>query len=702
MGKVVLVAMWLEFVVVTLVLCAMLLIPGYFTARSFGLPRAWAVCLAPIVGIALVCIVGQLFAFAHVAATPAFVLAPLVILPVIAFIATRRRVGAVPLPAMAWWLPVASLVMGIALGAYLFTHQLPQPDSLFQAYDVTQHLGLIQSFADAGRYSSLGASSYLSSADQLIDPAPNAGFYPAAWHALCALAVSLTGASGPLVINASLFVFCFMVYPLAMLAFLQSVFSRHKRAIWVGCLTCLAFVAFPWALLTFGPVYPNIAGFATTPAVMALFMVILGEKHSRAQRIRLAALLLVTLVGQALLHPNTLFTCAVILAPYCTYRLWLACKVRKLGNGRSLLACLVFVAACAVVWYLCFKLPFMQDTVSHVWPPYAGRLQEIVNILTQTYTMRFFYEIAAQIALGMLVVIGFVRALHDSSLRWLAVSYLLACFICLESAVRSDAFKQLVAGFWYTDPMRLAAMAVLAATPLAALGLAWVYEGVLSLARSYNGKRQKQTHARKIAAVVACAFLALNFMPSFSLPGMHAQLTAEQLEQSKGKDWVPPDTIHTAFGDYREIFQLTYTANYPLSEQERSFLDRAKSIVPQGDLVINDPMDGSFLAYSVDGIRVYYRNFVGFGGEGETAQSKIIRTHLNELASNAEVLEAVHAIGARYAMVLSQAGSDSSFINLRGDYNPAEFAGISSITNDTPGFTCVLQQGDMRLYKIDG
>lgn len=701
MGKAVAI-MWLEFTAITLVLCSLLLVPGYFTARAFGVPRTWSVCLAPILSLSLLCVVGQIYAFAHIIATPLLMVAPIVIVPVIAYVFARKHARPIPLTPMAWLLPAAFVALGSALGIYLFLFQLPQPDSLFQAYDVTQHLSLIQSFSDAGRFSSLGVSAYLSPADQLINPAPNAGFYPAAWHVLCALAVSLTGASVPVVINASMFVFSCVVYPLSILAFLCAIFPNQKHVVRFGCVVAVAFVAFPWALLVFGPVYPNLAGFATTPVIMALFISVLNTKNTAAQRICLSILLLISLIGQALLHPNTLFTCAVILVPYCTYHLWLFCKSKGLNNGRSLLASFAFVVGCAAIWYLCFKLPFLQDTVNHVWPPFTGRWQEIVNILTQTYTMGFFYEIAAQIVLGVLVVIGIIRALHEPSLRWLTVSYLLVCLICLESTTQSGALKQLVAGFWYTDPMRLAAMAVITATPFAALGLSWVYETTLSLTEAYNNKQRKQTHAPKIATAVICVFLALNFMPAFNLPGIHMQLTPEQQEQSKNPDWVPPTNMHTTFGDYRDIFKMTYTYGFPLSEQERLFLNEVKDIVPEDSVIINDPMDGSFLAYGVTDLRVYYRNFVGIDCDAETEQSKAIRSHLSEYTSNPNVQEAVRTLEAQYAIVLSNVGSDSSFINLRGDYNPSQFSGISSITPDTPGFTCIHQREDMRLYKIDG
>ena len=119
------------------------------------------------------------------------------------------------------------------------------------------------------------------------------------------------------------------------------------------------------------------------------------------------------------------------------------------------------------------------------------------------------------------------------------------------------------------------------------------------------------------------------------------------------------------------------------------------------ELVINNPMDGSFLTYGTNGIRLYYRNFVGFGGANETSESRIIRERLNEYATNPEVRAAVEAIDARYVLQLRDGGYDAGFINLRGDYNETQFIGITSITEDTPGFTCVYDIGILKLYEID-
>ena len=110
---------------------------------------------------------------------------------------------------------------------------------------------------------------------------------------------------------------------------------------------------------------------------------------------------------------------------------------------------------------------------------------------------------------------------------------------------------------------------------------------------------------------------------------------------------------------------------------------------------------GSFLAYGYNGLRVYNRNFTGYDGGHETAESETIRTGLCNIATDGQVRSAVDAIGARYVIVMRQTGSEWSLINQRGDYKPELFSGISSIGPDTPGFTRVYRYGTMSLYRID-
>lgn len=697
--------MWLEFALVSLVLAGLLQVPGFFLVRALGIRGLWQLLFAPIVSLSLIAVAGQVLALLHVPSSPLVLLVIVILIPALCTLALHRNVDTVSLPSLSWAAVIVSALVGMALGYNLFLSRLDSLDALFQAYDVTQHLNLIRAMADSGTFSSINVSPYLASADQAIAPISTAGFYPAAWHVLCALAVQITGCSVPLVINASMFTICFIAYPLCALSLVAVLLDNSKSMQLCGALTSLAFVAFPWNLLTFGPIYANIAGFALMPSVMALFILLLSDGLSIASRLKMSAVLFLSAIGLALCHPNTIFTCIVFLAPYCISRIFTTCKKANVALVKSLLLCTAFTLICMAFWLVCYKLPVFKDTVSHVWPAYTRVFQVLINVLTLCYNFGFNYETGAQILLGALVLIGIIRALHMNEKRWLTVSYALICFILLVSATRDDELKQILAGFWYTDPMRLAAIAAIAAVPFAALGGNWVFKNTLRLIKAYNVQTSTNQNPIIVGATLGALFLLINFMPEFNFPGLHHEYSEEEMKQYSNiqfRDW--PKSVHTTYGDYRRVIEDTYAYTQPLDAGEKYFLNMLDSEAGNSlnnALIINNPMDGSFLAYGTNGLRVYYRNFVGYGGANETKESRIIREHLCEYATNPEVKAAVDAIDARYVLQLRDGITEAGFINLREDYNETLFSGISSITDETPGFTCIYDVGVLKIYQID-
>ena len=694
--------MWLQFILVALLQVAMLLVPGYLALRALGLPRMWSLCCGALVGLALVAGFAQALTLAGLPATPVPVLALAAGAPAVALALVRRRGAAeIELPRIWPVAAVASLALGAALGLNLYVERLGSPDALFQAYDVTQHLGVIRSMADSARLTSLGVSPYLGAADAAVAPVSLAGFYPAAWHSLCALSVMATGASVVVAINASMLVLPCLALPLAFSALLAALFPGSRRAQGCGALVCLAFAAFPWNLLAFGPVWPNVAGFSLMPAAMALFVCALGDAPSPSGRARLFGAVVVGAAGLALCHPNTIFTCVLLLSPYVVHRILDACAARGVAPARRALAGAGFALVVVAFWVVCFHLPFLQSTVTHVWQPFARAWQQVVNTLTLSYTYGFNVEIAAQGVLAALVAAGAVSALFSPGRRWLVASYALACGVLFASATLTGELKQLVAGFWYTDPMRLAANCAIAGVPLAALGLSWAYGMARRLVDAYNAPLGRAGHPRLVAGVTGAAFLLANFMPSFNLPGQHyrpdEQEKAEYAQVAEPRDW--PRNLHTAFGDYRELAREVYSYDQPLDGAERSFAGRVAELVGDDELIVNNPMDGSFLTYGTDGLRLYYRNFIGF--ETETDESRTLRLHLSEYATSPEVRAAVEAVDARYVLQMNGDESEASFINMRGNYDAAMVEGITSITPETEGFELVAREGDLALYRIE-
>lgn len=695
--------MWSEFYLAVACTGLVLLAPGYLAMRTIGADRAMSACCSPVVSLSLVAALGQLYAILGISGGAVAVLAPLVILAAAGFALSKvKKFPELSLPDVSPLALLLALLLGAALGYNLFISRLGAPDAVFQAYDVTWHLDLIQAMSESGKFSSLGASPYLTAADAAIAPGDYSMFYPAAWHVLCAIVKSLTGVSTTIAINASMFVLPCLAFPLGVVAFVSAVFPGSRKHQVVAGVLSLAFVAFPWNLIAFGPVYANVAGFALLPAVWALFVHLLSDDASISDRARTAAAILVCCIGLALCHPNTIFTCVVMLAPFCVSRIAKTMKQRGVAAIPRFAACAAFVLLCLGFWGLCYKLPLFHETVSHVWPPYSRLFQQVVNILTLSYTFGFNVEIAAQLVLAVIVIAGAVRLSHTEGRRWCVVSYALFCFILLVSTTQSNELKQFLAGFWYTDSMRLASVAAMAALPLAVEGFTWVL-GIACEAGAFLARREsRRPRPRLMVAVITAVFLVVNFMPEFSLPGIHRDYTSEELQQMSGKEWRDwPKSIHTTFGDYRKASKDVYSYQAPLDTTEKVFLRKCSAMVEEGALVVNDPMDGSFLGYGMDGLRMYYRNFTLLGTENESEESRAIRTRLTDYATDAEVRAAVEAVDAKYVIQLRHTGDDASFINLRGDYRPDLTSGINSITDETPGFTCVYRVGPMALYRID-
>lgn len=691
-----------QFALVVVFLLALVEAPGYLLFRAFNFNRLWSACAAPLAGLSVLAVVGQVLSLLKLGSS--VLLAVGASLAIALFLFALGKIWGfkrIELPTPGAPVVLLSLVLGVVLGYYLIYSRLDSLDAMFQSYDTTWHLNLIQAMVDSSNYSSINVGPYMSAADAAIMPINYNGFYPAAWHVLCAMAVQLTGASVTLAVNASMYLFPCIVFPVVMDLALAAFFPHSRPAQYAGALCGVSFVTFPWYLTIYGPVYANVAGFALMPVAMALFVALVLH---RGAKVRLLLALLFSSVGLALCHPNVLFTCVLLLSPFCVSSIWNS----RLLQGRPwplrFAASAAFALFVCAFWMFMYKLPLMQATVSHVWDPYIRYFQGFANVVTSAYTFGFIHEVPAQLILAVLVAIGFFHALRTPKQRWMAVSYVIAAVILVECGVREDEVKQILGGFWYTDPMRLATVLTFASFPLATLGMARVWRLLAALWEKLGSAEGVKVNRLVFAGVLCAAYVLVTFMPNFSLSGLHYQYNETEKLASKNledRDW--PRSVHTTYGDFRAVVNYTYAYPYPLTEVERDFSKKVTDLFVDDPnaLVINNPMDGSFFLYGLDDLRVYYRNFSGVDSSSETAQSQIIRTRLSSYATDPEVQEAVKSVGAEYVLVLKAGDDQCGFINYRGDYSDAAFAGITSITKDTPGFTRLYYRGDMALYSID-
>lgn len=746
-------------------LVAALLVPGCLLVSALGASRLVSVLCAPVVAVGLYVALGM-----ALAAVGAFATGPVLVGCAMAVSAAlygaarlarrrsaRRSFRAVALPCEEtpgqivgrgeagavcrrgdWAVLALYLVLGIAVTAFMTAFCLASPESIVQEYDNVHHLGVAQAFLQSGVWSPFAANLYSTPDAAAVNPLPLGGFYPTAWSMLAALVASLTGCSVPLAANALNCTIAGVIYPISMFFLMRTLFPARLDVVAAGAVVMLASTQFPWALMIFGPLYPNMLAYALMSAVAAGFVCWLGpvrvfakaSPSDEASRPRDASgfllgrpaacgrwflLMLVGVIVLVFAQPNAVFSVGVYLVPFIVAKAYGHGRrragdrlppsadgsraARRCGRLWAIAACLLIAGA----WVAVFSVPLIQSVASFAWPA----TKTLAQALREVGLLMFRFS-SLNVLLVLFFWTGFVWTFRHRRWLWLACSFgLLAALYGVAQTVDGPV-KALLTGFWYTDSLRLAAAAAIFAVPLAALGLAVVAKAVgrwmgqwgqVFLSRLGRDKGDKgdcpHCHAF-VGAALGAIFLFASFGPSVPVSlGPLSHLGPDD-------EWFHPSTGAGAAID--SLSEMTDGAESPkLSDDERAFIARVQQTVPADSPIANLPFDGSAWAFGAMGLNDYYRYIGTYGVEGETSESRLIRRHLDEYAANDAVRDAVDKLGIRYVLQLDQGApvpktSDESFLHAVGD--GFDWSGLASIDDDTPGFTPVLSEGDMRLYEI--
>ncbi len=679
-----------------------LYLPGFFFLKTLRLPGITAVCCAPLVSVAFYSVFSIVLYKLDIFATWELMLLPFSALCVCAYVVSelvRRRSGASVLPDadsigrsgrldLNWIGLAAYVVVGIGAISLMFLRVLPDATAFYQAIDNVHHLGSAYTAFLSGNYSSFGSTLYVGE-DALIDPFVDdvAGFYPSAWHCMVAMCLSALDVPVALAANALNATVAGVVFPASIFVLIRHVFADKPRVVLGGAATCMACSAFPWGFLIFGPLYPNMLAYALAPLVIFAFCKVFQVGAKRSARVVYALVVVAGLLCALFSQPNMAFFVAAALVPFCAIELYRVVSGHIAGEPkRSILGALAaaaFVCFACVVWHVLYRAPFLQDLVSFDWPSSTSPLQAFVNWLSLSMTWwSVFHAI-----LAVLVVIGFVYCITHKKYRWVAVSYLVLAFIYAAGVAGPYGLKHLLSGFWYTDSFRLAAMVGIWTVPLSAVGASAVC-ALLAKALASCVKSEGCRWAAS-AAVLAIALL----FPSFWLNGVGevntpighmanlARLQNDGSAAPAALEGVPVD------GDV-------------LDGNELAFARKAIDLVGEDTPLVTNPNDGSAFLYAADGANLYYRYLSGYDSSTEKPESKEIRLHLADVATDPEVREAVEKTGVRYVLLFDveeeQTDNDCYF----NAYNPDQWVGVNSIDDQTPGFGVVMSEGDMRLYKI--
>ena len=568
------------------------------------------------------------------------------------------------------------VLVGFLVSIVIFVSSLDGPESFVQYSDNLAHMGRIKTMSVDGQYSILNSGYYpLDLSSESCPLQGTRGFYPAAFSLFASLGVGMLNCSVPAAENAVLLVFMAFVYPAGSYLLHSVLFQGRGSLILAGAFTTMMFVAFPFGLLLYGPLYPNMASMCCAPQVAFLFISVWSIGRPIGQRVLYALHFVIASIALAALQPNTVFLLAVFLAPFCCHSLYEL--VSRVDNRKSFAskaagfaAGLAFAIFTLFVWVFCFKLPSFESVVTFNWESLYSIPYGVWTLLSLALRRNL-----PQYCVAILVLMGFLLALRRDD-RWLAAAYAIMGTIYVVGISTEGISKQLLAGFWYTDPHRTAASITLLAAPLASLALGTISKSLYQL---FPRKARSLRSVRIGTVIVLSSILSYAnvMLPNYGYPQRafheaHAELTMLNI-QSEDK---------------------------LLTRKEDEFLKRVAELAGE-DVVLNNPFDGSVFGYSLYGINVFYKSFLL---DGETSDSSTLHEHTHQYGSNRHVQDAVARTGVRYVLVMDTENfkpfKDEVLWSPYTLYPFASWDSFEKISPSDPSFSLVLDDGENRLYEL--
>lgn len=677
---------WLSAAPLVLLAAAWLTLPGLVIGVATGLRGTAAWGAAPLLSVGVIAgsaVLGgytgipwsglvpaatAVLAAAIVVGTRRLVLGrPLVVRPALLRSHLRARLESVLTggPDRRWTGPaaVAGLLLAAALGFRAAIRGMARPDALSQTFDANFHYNAVARILNTGDASSFTVGGLVNSP----------GFYPAAWHGVVSLVTPLTPGPGEVVVasNVVALVTTLLVWPLSVLLLTRLLVGRSAGAAFATPVLATGFVAFPWTLVTYGALWPNLIGVALLPAALAA--VVSAARPGTgpdgdpgpfpAARVARWAPAVAAGPAVGLAHPNALFGLLVLSAPVL---LWgVAGAVRRgfrrgrLPALRALAAAGLMLAGGVVVAWVMFADPALDGLRSYYWEPEVSRAGAIRNAILHSPD-----GADPAWSLALLTVVGAVSALRRARMSWLVVAHLLVCALYVVAA---STWSSAWTGIWYNDTPRIAALIPVTAAPLAVLGLltacaaarrvACVVRDALTRSLPVAG-----TWPRPRAAVlVAVGVLAVVMVSGGLYQGARI------------------DRLAGIYQDPEEVL---------VGPQQADFLREAGRLLPPDAVVAQNPWAGTAMLWAMTDREVLFPHLTGVW----SADQELIAARLQHAAVDPAVCHAVAATGVGYALT-----APPTFWNW--DPLAESFPGLEDLAG-AEGFELLATDGQSALYRI--
>ncbi|MGB3439936.1 MAG: DUF6541 family protein [Actinophytocola sp.] len=653
---------WFDAVPGLLVTAAWLLVPGVAVSYLVGLRGIAAWGLAPITSLAMIASSAVVLEMAGVDWSALAVLvvcvAVALVVGVVAFFLRRRRIFTAEAdPRAVSVAGFVGLLPGIVLGMITIVMAIGAPDTLNQTYDALFHYNALAYIQDSHQASSLTLST-------LGNTEVPGVFYPAAWHDLGSLVMMSTGASIPVAANLVTVVATVVVWPLSCLLLARQLFGRHVGALAITGTLSVGFAAFPWDLLGFGVLWPNLLGMAFAPAALAAVFTVTRWVRDDAiglGRGWLAAA--VAVAAAALTHPNVLFSVGVLalfpIGARLGARAW---ELHKSGKtGRGVVETVGAVVLFGLVWWYTATTPAFANTRDQYWPPFETPANAVGDVLLNAT-----HRHEALWILSIVVILGVFAARREwPVLRLILAGHLATTFLYVLTAAINRPDTKKFTGYWYNDAHRLAAMLPITAVPLAVGGILFIAAKILT--RSAEGA-QAPTGWRARIATTSATTLVVTL--AAALVVVTGGLYPKDREARVAAGYAVPEPA-----------QL-------VNEETQAFFQRIKDVIPDGAVVAGNPFNGSAMLWTLADRQVLFPHF----RSSQSPEQDLIAGHLDDVAYDQEVCEAVTDLGIDYLLV---GGGEFRTSDIKWEY----YRGLDD-PYATRGFELVESDGDSKLYRI--
>jgi len=526
-------------------------------------------------------------------------------------------------------------------------------------------------------------------------------WYPPLWHDLTALASTLTGVNVAIGANAVGWAIGGVVWPLSMV-WLCSRILPHARlltSLALG-LCCGAIALFPYIMLSFGVLWPNVLSLAALPAAIALTLMVLHlmPRSPQAQddissagtaadgatldEVEVAAIRSGMAVGPGLswwtvlsvgflgcvgmffAHPGAIFALGIWAGVGCVLlSTRLVVRSRALGPRQLRRSLLWLLAGWAVVlagWAAMSLVPALNAVRDFNWRELMTMNQAMGQAMTLSTVIT-----KAHWFLGAATLWGFYRLLKVPRLRWLLMSHAYLVFLYMLAAGGSGWLSRELTGFWYNDAQRIAALIPMTAVPLAAVGITSAAD---ALARVVS-RVAVDVFDRRLTSrnALGIAVLAMLLVPAAMYPLQGVSHGAQVLQ----------DRYANAPFSHRMV-----------TADEQVLYERLATQIPAGETVLGSPFTGA----QFSGIWSGHRVVIPHTGSNPTPDVALLSQQFKNFTTDPRVCAAVKRLKVGAVV-------DDFDRFWETDDRQASYAGLVGL-NETAGLTPIGYGASVVIYRV--